>query len=262
MEDEKTSYENLFEEAIRAGVRRNHLVSWLDSTTAWWSDKTPLPGAQIPTSSESPLSPPLTPRKPSFARTSFAAPRSKILKGVAVLVSGSRPSSAVPEAENSAPSLSSTNSQASQVPLMKTHVRRDSLMNFWRRPSTKRASTTLELDAHYDLVLDGARSIVSFNGPGETNVITPPASSRSSLSMPPGLQLFSGDERNQVLEAIHSKHFLELQRHCDHLAGQYLEYAATAKAALSLLCARFLCIMDRHVKKCTQEEMKRLEEKV
>lgn len=262
VEDEKTSYQNLLDDAVEAGVPRNHLVAWPESSTSWWTDKTPLPGAPLPASAETTLSPPSTPRKPSFARTSLAGPRSKILKGMAVLVSGSRQPSAVPEAEGSVPSLVSTNSQASQTPLMKMHVRRDSLMNFWRRPSTKRASTTSDLDTHYDLVLDGARSIVSFNSPVETAVITPPTSSRSSLSMPPGLQLFPSADRAHILEAMQSKQFVELQRNCDQLANQFIEYAAIAKAALSLLCGRFLCIMDRHVKRCTQEEMKRLEEKV
>lgn len=262
IEDEKTSYQNLLDDAINSGAPNSHLVSWPDPSTCWWSNRTPLPGAQLPASVETPLSPPPTPRKPSVARSSFAAPRSKILKGVALLVSGSRPSSVVPEAEASVPSLASTNSQASQTPLMRMHIQRDSLMNFWRRPSTKRTSTTSEIDTHYDLVLDGTRSIVSFNSPVETSVITPPTSSRSSLSMPPGLQLFSVADRVHILEAMQSKQFVELQRQCDQMANQFIEYAAVAKAALSLLCGRFLCIMDKHVKKCTQEEMKRLEEKV
>ena len=259
-DDEKTSYLDILDEALKSGVPDTQLVVWSDSTSSWWEDKTPLPGHQPPVSEESPLSPPLTPRKPSFARSSFATPRAKILKGVAVLVSGSRPTSAVPEPDASIPSLTSTNSQISQTPLMKMHARKDSLAKLWRLP--KRASTSPEIDSQYDIVLDGARSMKSFSSRVDTTVITPPTSSRSSLNMPPGLHLFSNTDRVLVLEAMQSNAFVELQRNCDCMANQFIEYATIANAALSLLCGRFLCIMDRHVKKCTQEEMKRLEEKV
>jgi len=260
--DENTSYQNILDAALKAGVSHIHLVSWSDSTSSWWEDKTLLPGHQPPVSEESPLSPPLTPRKPSFARSSFAAPRAKILKGVAVLVSGSRPTSGAPEAEPSLPSLTSTVSQTSSAPLMRMHVRKDSLAKLWRRPSHNRASTTSELDSQYDVVLDGTRSMTSLSSRVDTTVITPPTSSRSSLSVPPGLRLFSAAEKALIAEAMQSSIFVELQRNCDHMANQFVEYATIANAALSLLCGRFLCIMDRHVKRCTQEEIKRLDEKV
>ena len=137
-------------------------------------------------------------------------------------------------------------------------------MNFWRRPIAKHASTASDVATAYDILdaLDGSHSMLSFNSPADTSIITPPPSSRSSLSMPAGLQLFSAADRDILLEAMQSKAFVELRRSCDQMAVQFLDHAFISKSALSLLCARFMCTMDKHINNCIQDEMKRLEEKV
>lgn len=265
-ESERTAYDNVVGDASASGVPNDHLIPWQQASSSWWVEVTPLPGVhQSPTKTETQLSPPPTSRKPAFARTSFASPRSKLSKGITLLVQSSRPSSdPLGFPGSSVRSLASTNSQASRTPLMRVQTRRDGLRNFWRRPSTKRASTTSDLATTYNIVntLDGSHSILSFNSRADTSIITPPPSRRSSLSTPVGLKLFSVNNRELLLEAMQSKTFVAFRSNCYQMAIQFLEHALIAKSALSLLCARFLCTMDKHIKQCIQEEMKTLEEKV
>jgi len=258
--NERMAYDELLRDALSAGVPTGHLVPWQQASSSWWVEVTPLPGPhQSPAKTETPLS-----RKPASARTSSAPPRSKLSKGITLLVQSSRPSSDPLDPRSSVPSLASTNSQASHTPLMRLQTRRDGLKHFWRRPSAKRASDTSEMATAYDILdaLDGSQSILSFNSRADTSIITPPPSRCSSISTPAGLELFSTTDRDLLLEAIQSKTFVAFRRNCDQMAIQFLEYALIAKSALSLLCARFLYTMDKHIKHCIQDEMKTLEEKV
>ena len=263
--NERTAYDEVLGDALASGVPNKHLVPWQQASSSWWVEVTPLPGShQSPAKTETSLAPPSTSRKPGFTRASFVSPRSKLSKGITLLVQSSRPSSALLGPGSSVPSLASTNSQASHASLMKVRTRRDGLMHFWRRPSTKLASNTSDIATTYDILdaLDGSHSMLSFNSPADTPIITPPLSRRSSLSMPAGLELFSATDRDLILEAMQSKTFVAFRHNCDEMSIQFLEHARIAKSALSLLCARFLCTMDKHIKQCIQDEMKTLEEKV
>ncbi len=218
--NERMAYDELLRDALSAGVPTGHIVPWQQASSSWWVEVTPLPGPhQSPAKTETPLSPRPTLRKPASARTSSAPPRSKLSKGITLLVQSSRPSSEPLDPRSSVPSDI--------------------------------------LDA-----LDGNQSILSFNSRADTSIITPSPSRCSSMSTPAGLELFSTTDRDLLLEAIQSKTFVAFRRNCDQMAIQFLEHALIAKSALSLLCARFLYTMDKHIKHCIQDEMKTLEEKV
>ena len=224
----------------------------MEDDTTPTTPEPPLPGVRSP-NIDTPL-------------TRFSSP-DKMLRGIAALVPSSASLSRSPNPSSSVSSFLSGNSHASSLSSKRQNTRRDSLMQYFRRDTSRRGTPSLvgtprsfsqasrrtEADSLYSVETRLGYSLQS------SCMQSPPTSIRSSISSSLEVhQPFSFRERRALDAPLKTQRFLDLQQKCVAEAQRFLTFSDHQRSALPLIFGRNRLYMSER----REVDIKKLKQKV